>query len=232
MSVQTGFEDRRILMVEELVRAGIEDRRVLDAMRRVPRHEFVPQHLQPHAYEDRALPIDEGQSISQPLIVAMMTQALSLSPQDRVREIGTGSGYAAAVLGELVQEVFSVERLSHLADAATRCLKAIGCDNVHVSCADGTLGWPDHAPYDAIVVTAGAPSIPNSLREQLALGGRLVIPVASDSMLQTLLCVRREGESVFADEKLDYVRFVPLIGAEGWQPPTVDNSSPSTQRPR
>lgn len=210
-------EEARALMIrDDLIGRGIKDAAVLQAMRDVPREAFVAPELAAHAYEDHPLPIDEGQTISQPYIVAYMTEALELIPTDRVLEIGTGSGYAAAVLSRIVTTVYSVERLAILATDARQRLTELGYKNIVVHEGDGTCGWPEHAPYDAIVVTAGAPKLPEPLLTQLAIGGRLVIPVGPTSFLQTLVRVRRLGENDYRSEELCGVRFVPLIGAAGW----------------
>ncbi len=201
---------------EHLLGRGIRDQAVIRAMREVPREAFIDETLLEYAYEDHPLSIAEGQTISQPYIVAYMTEALELSATDRVLEIGTGSGYAAAVLSRIVTTVYTVERLGSLASSARQRLDLLGYTNIVVHEGDGTLGWPEHAPYDAIVVTAGAPQIPKSLREQLAIGGRLVIPVGASSYLQMLVRVRRIAEHDYRTEELCGVRFVPLIGAEGW----------------
>jgi protein-L-isoaspartate(D-aspartate) O-methyltransferase len=214
---KTSREEARALMIrEDLIGRGIKDAAVLRAMREVAREAFVAPELAAHAYDDRPLPIEEEQTISQPYIVAYMTEALELTPSDRVLEIGTGSGYAAAVLGRIVTTVYSVERLAGLANSARERLAALGYNNIVVHEGDGTLGWPEHAPYDAIVVTAGAPKLPEPLLAQLALGGRLVIPVGPTSFLQMLVRVRRLGEDDYRSEELCGVRFVPLIGAAGW----------------
>lgn len=210
-------EEARALMIrDDLIGRGIADAAVLQAMREVPREAFVAPELAAHAYEDHPLPIAAGQTISQPYIVAYMTEALELTSSDRVLEIGTGSGYAAAVLSRIVTTVYSVERLAILATNARQRLTELGYDNIVVHEGDGTCGWPEHAPYDAIVVTAGAPKLPEPLLEQLAIGGRLVIPVGPTSYLQTLVRVRRLGENDYRSEELCGVRFVPLIGAAGW----------------
>lgn len=195
---------------------GIRDPAVISAMREVPREEFIAEELVEFAYGDHPLNIGEGQTISQPFIVAYMTEALELSATDRVLEIGTGCGYAAAVLSRIVARVYTVERLAGLANSARQRLASLGYTNIVVHEGDGTLGWPDHAPYDAIIVTAGAPHVPNTLREQLARGGRLVIPVGASSDFQMLIRVRRMNEHDYHSEDLCGVRFVPLIGAEGW----------------
>jgi len=210
-------EHQAIAMVRtQLVGRGIEDPRVLDAMARVPRHLFVPQELRAHAYQDRALPIAEQQTISQPFIVALMAQALQLDGDERVLEIGTGSGYAAAVLSLLSAEVYTVERWPSLADAAERRLHDLGYTNVHVYVGDGTSGLREHAPFDGMIVSAAAPWAPKPLREQLADGGRLVIPVGGRDE-QLLLRLTRHGDEIRA-ERLSSVRFVPLIGAHAWEP--------------
>jgi protein-L-isoaspartate(D-aspartate) O-methyltransferase len=209
----------RTEMVERHLRArGIADERVLDAMGRVPREAFLPPELADLAYEDQPLPIAAGQTISQPYIVALMTEALRLGAGDAVLEIGTGSGYAAAVLGEIAARVDTIERHPELADAARRALASLGYHNVEVRCADGTLGWPEHAPYQAIAVTAGGPDLPRALLEQLAIGGRLVMPVGSPR-LQELVRVTRITDDQFRREDLGQVMFVPLVGAQGWAEP-------------
>jgi protein-L-isoaspartate(D-aspartate) O-methyltransferase len=212
-----GFEAERRRMVEEqLAGRGIRDPLVLAAMGKVPREKFVPAGQAAFAYEDGPLPIGEGQTISQPYVVAVMTEALRLARTDRVLEIGTGSGYAAAVLAEIAAEVYTVERIAALADRARGHLAALGYANVHVFTGDGTLGWPEHAPYDAIVATAGGPRMPPALLEQLAIGGRLVIPIGPFPYEQCLIRVVRAAADDYRHEELDPVAFVPLIGAQGW----------------
>jgi protein-L-isoaspartate(D-aspartate) O-methyltransferase len=204
-------------MVQNQIEArGVSDERVLDAMRAVPREKFVPREARDRAYTDGPLPIGTGQTISQPYIVALMAEALELEPDDRVLEIGTGSGYAAAVLGELADEVFTVERHPDLAERAKAVLDELGYDNVHVKHGDGTVGWDDEAPFDAIVSAAAGPSVPESLKEQLAEQGRLVMPVGDKLMHQSLMRVRRRPDGSYASEDLGAVRFVPLIGEEGF----------------
>ena len=202
-------------MVAEQIRArGVADPRVLAALRRVPRHRFIPEHLWSQAYADYPLPIGEDQTISQPYIVALMTEILELKETDRVLEVGTGSGYQAAVLAELAATVFSIDRKGGLADQARSILDSLGYRNIRIRVGDGTLGWPEEAPFDGIIVTAGAPQVPRPLVEQLAVGGRLVIPVG-DRFTQTLTCVRQTGEGL----KCEYYggcRFVRLIGKYGW----------------
>jgi protein-L-isoaspartate(D-aspartate) O-methyltransferase len=212
------FSTLRKMMVErQLVPMGIFDKAVLAAMGEVPREEFVPPELRSLAYEDGPLPIGQGQTISQPFIVAYMAQALELTHSETVLEIGTGSGYAAAVVSRIAAEIHSTERLATLAEAARLRLKGLGYVNIHVHVGDGSLGLPGHAPYDAIVVTAGAPWVPEALKQQLAPGGRLVIPVGNHIDLQELVRVRRVGEKEYTSERLIGVRFVPLIGTDGWQ---------------
>src|SRR5690606_26278258 len=213
--MRVDYASRRDRMVRlQLARRGIRDPKVTRAMTRVPREKFVPEELAEFAYDDTPLPLPENQTISQPYVVALMTEALELDDDDRVLEIGTGSGYSAAVLAEIAAEVFTIERHPSLADAARARLEALGYDNVHVRCGDGTLGWPEEAPFDAIVVTAGGPAVPRSLREQLAQGGRLVIPVGVERV-QRLLRIRRTDEDRYDEEDLGPVLFVPLIGEEG-----------------
>ena len=211
------FAVRRRLMVEtQLAARGIDDPVVLAAMGTVPREAFVPERLADAAYDDGPLPIGDGQTISQPYVVALMIQALEVGGDARALEIGTGSGYAAAVLSRVVRDVYTVERLPTLAETAGRRLRDLGYDNVHVRVGDGTLGWPEHAPYDAVVVTAGAPDVPTPLLAQLRVGGRLVIPVGPSPRFQTLLRItRREGGDA-RREDLGAVAFVPLIGVVGW----------------
>jgi protein-L-isoaspartate(D-aspartate) O-methyltransferase len=213
------FDTQREKLVENELRIlGIRDEAVLKAMREVPREAFVSQEMREFAYRNSPLPIGSGQTISQPLIVAHMAEALELAPDDRVLEIGTGSGYAAAILSRLAGEVFTIERHRELADTAAGRLKRLGYDNVHVFHGDGTLGWPAAAPYDSIIVAAGGPRIPPALLDQLRIGGRLVIPVGEDQDSQQLVRVIRRGEDSFEHEELGAVRFVPLIGEAGWQP--------------
>jgi len=207
-------------MVEkQIAERGVKIQAVLDAMRAVPREMFVPEAAVESAYEDTPLGIEEGQTISQPYVVALMAAALELSPRDRVLEIGAGSGYAAAVLSCMAAEVYAIERHAVLAELARRRMKDLGYDNVHIFQGDGTLGCPEHAPYDAIVVSAGGPSVPDALRAQLVIGGRLVIPVGATPPEQELVRVRRTGENEYEQEDLGGVRFVPLIGLHDWGVP-------------
>jgi len=211
------YAERREQMVARQIQGrGITDPAVLAAMRTVPRESFVlPSHLR-HAYDDSPLPIPAGQTISQPYIVGYMIAALALRPGDRVLEVGAGSGYAAAVLSRIVREVYTVERHRKLADYARERLARLGYDNVWVRHGDGTQGWPEHAPYDGIIVAAGGPSVPESLVAQLAVSGRLVMPVGQSRHQQTLIRVTRPDEATRTDERLVPVAFVPLIGDEGW----------------
>lgn len=210
--------ERQKMIVEQLEQRNIRDQRVLHAMVVVPRHVFVPEELHEHAYADNALPIAEQQTISQPFIVALTAAALDLKGSERVLEIGTGSGYAAGVLGQLAAEVWSVERFRSLAESAARRLHELGYTNVHVGLGDGSQGWPEHAPYDAIAVAAAGPRIPQSLLNQLAPHGRLVMPVGSRDE-QHMRRVVRTAQG-FHEELLGPVRFVPLVGREGWDKDT------------
>jgi protein-L-isoaspartate(D-aspartate) O-methyltransferase len=212
------FDNRRRDMVQrQIAGRGVRDRRVLDALLAVPREVFVPERLHEFAYDDTALPIEEEQTISQPYIVALMAEALEIGPDDRVLEVGAGSGYAAAVLSRIAREVYAIERHAALAELARERMRRLGYTNVHIIHGDGTLGWPEHAPYDAIAVAAGGPDVPPALRSQLATGGRLVIPIGTDPRLQELVRVRRTGPDEFKRESLGAVRFVPLVGAQGWR---------------
>ena len=209
------FAIRRRQMVErQLVPRGLTDERVLAAMGRVPRHLFVEEALQAKAYSDNALPIGLKQSISQPYIVALMIELLRVGPQDRVLEIGTGSGYQTAVLAALAGTVYSIERLRSLAVLAKSRLEDLGVDGVHLRVGDGTAGWPEEAPFDRIIVAAGAPSLPAPLLAQLEAGGRLVIPVG-DAKRQTIR-VAIKGPVGFRTEQYDQCAFVKLIGDAGW----------------
>ncbi len=210
------MRDRRKQLVAEQVARGIRDVLVLAAIGEVARELFVPKRLRGHAYDDSPLPIGSGQTISQPYIVALMIEALALRGGEKVLEIGSGSGYAAAVLARIAREVFTVERIGKLAKTAAARLTAANFVNVHVRSADGTLGWEEEAPFDAILVSAGAPDVPKSLKRQLAVGGRMVIPVGSNQRAQELVRVTRTAEVRFKQEAIADVRFVPLIGQEGW----------------
>jgi len=205
---------RRRMVVDQLIARGVRDPEVLRAMGRIPRHLFVDEALRGRAYGDCALPIGHDQTISQPLMVATMTQALRLEGAEKVLEIGTGSGYQTAVLAQIAERVFSIERIAPMYRRALALLDRLGCHNVMLRHGDGTLGWRDHAPYDAIVVTAGAPHVPQELRDQLAPGGRLVIPVGERHQQSLLRITRGEGNDV--SESLGGCVFVCLIGSDGW----------------
>lgn len=220
---QPTLQEQRDRMVRaQLIDRGITDPRVLDAMAIVPRERFIDPSLAPHAYEDRALPIAEHQTISQPYIVALMAQALCLGPEDRVLEIGAGSGYAAAVMSLIAAEVIAIERHATLAESARARLADLGFDRVRILIADGTLGAPDLAPFDAISVAAGGPRISEPLFRQLAIGGRLVMPVGASRDEQHLVRIMRTGEDAFARDSLGLVQFVPLVGREGWSDTAPD----------
>jgi len=205
---------RRRMVEEQIMRRGVRDQRLLKAMNEVPRHLFVDEAFWSQAYNDHPLAIGEGQTISQPFMVALMTDALGLTGTEKVLEIGTGCGYQTAILARLADWVYSVERLAGLSRRAQGNLEKVGVFNVNLVVGDGTKGWPAEAPYDAIIVTAGAPATPRPLREQLAQGGRLVIPVG-DRRVQTLWRITRKGEE-FVQEDLGGCRFVDLIGEHGW----------------
>lgn len=200
---------RELMVRQQIAARGVRNQLVLDAMRRVPRHRFVPLPMQPFAYLDTPLPIGHEQTISQPYIVGFMTEALALKPGDRVLEIGTGSGYQAAVLSLLVREVYSIEIVEPLATQAAERLRRLGYANVKVRAGDGYRGWPDASPFDAIIVTASPDHIPQPLLDQLAVGGRLVLPVGKDFQMLTRIRRTRTG---FKTEKLLPVRFVPMTG--------------------
>ncbi len=205
-------QHRERMVAEQIFARGVHDKRVLDAMSKVNRKAFVPENVRNLAYEDRPLPIAAGQTISQPYIVAYMIEALVLKGGEKVLEIGAGSGYAAAVLAEIAGEVYTIERIDQLAEKAASSLIGEGYKNVHVLHADGTIGWRDESPFDAILVSAGAPEIPLALKQQLAIGGRMIIPVGADPKVQELIRITRVDEDVYDREDLADVRFVPLIG--------------------
>lgn len=212
---QASFRRQRLLMVERQIAArGVQDERVLAAMKQVPRDEFVPVESRGDAYLDCPLPIGYGQTISQPYTVAMMCEALQLAGTEKVLEIGTGSGYAASVLSLLAREVHTVECIPELAAEARERIRRLGYSNVQVYVADGTLGLPELAPFDGIVVTAGGPSLPQAYREQLAEGGRIVMPIGDRAEQQMLRYTRRHGQ--LSHENLGMFCFVPLVGAAGW----------------
>jgi len=209
------FDEMRKKMVkEQLVSRGISDRRTLDAFLKVARHIFVPPNLSASAYADNPLPIGFGQTISQPYMAALMTECLRLKGGEKVLEIGTGSGYQAAILAEIVSMVYSVERCEELAERSGNALNDLGYKNIEIETGDGTLGWEENAPYDAIIVTAGAPDIPKSLIRQLAEGGRLVIPVGDTHSQVLRVCVKDKYGA--ASDAVCGCTFVPLIGKEGW----------------
>ena len=213
----TNLTELRSEMVAHQLRArGIRDERVLAAMGEVPREKFVPARHHDLAYEDAPLPIEEGQTISQPYIVALMLEAAEIAPTARVLEVGAGSGYATAVIARLAKEAFGIEWHDALARLASSRLENLEVSNAHVMQGDGTLGWPDRAPFDAIVVSAGGPDVPKALLEQLAIGGRLVIPVGSELRSQELLAITRTAEHAYDRRSLGTVQFVPLVGAQGW----------------
>ena len=222
-------QNRERMVQEQILARGVRDKRVLNAMRKVRREAFVPENVKDLAYEDRPLPIAAGQTISQPYIVAYMIEALVLEDGDKVLEIGAGSGYAAAVLAEIAGEVFAIERIGQLAEIAVSNLSKEGYENVHVLHADGTIGWIEKAPFDAILVSAGGPEIPSALKKQLAIGGRMVIPVGKDSRAQELIRITRVGDNEYDYEELADVRFVPLIGEEGWE---LEEPESGVTRPR
>jgi protein-L-isoaspartate(D-aspartate) O-methyltransferase len=228
--------DLRKRMVDDQIAArGIADPAVLAAMREVPRDAFVPDAYRIDAYEDSPLPIGAGQTISQPYIVALMLEAARLRPTDRVLEVGSGSGYATAVASRIVARVYAIERVASLCERARGQLEALGYgDKIELRCGDGSIGWPEVAPFDAIIVSAGAPALPDALRRQLVDGGRMVLPIGDDPHGQDLVRVTRRTESRFEQETLCAVRFVPLIGAEAW-PDAGDRESalpqPGTEAP-
>jgi len=203
------------MVQEQILARGVRDARVIEALRKVPRHLFVDMGLVSRAYDDCALPIGEKQTLSQPYMAARMTEALELAGEEKALEIGTGSGYQTALLAELCFNVFSVEKLRSLSRQARALLDRLEYHNVALHVGDGSIGWSDHAPYDAIIVTAGAPNVPKPLLEQLAIGGRMVIPVG-DAKNQTLLRISRDAAG-FHQEELEGCRFVKLVGKYGWR---------------
>ncbi|MFH1684184.1 MAG: protein-L-isoaspartate(D-aspartate) O-methyltransferase [Candidatus Margulisiibacteriota bacterium] len=210
------FEQLRKAMVEtQLIPRGISDKRVLDAFRKVPRHEFIPENIRSSAYDDRALPIGENQTMSQPYMVAVMTEKLQLTGDETVLEVGTGSGYQAAILAELCKKVYTIERFADLSQQAKEAVQKVGCTNVEFIVGDGTEGYAKAAPYDAIIVTAGCPGLPKPLTEQLKDGGRLVVPVG-DAFQQILTTVTKQGDKLSVEESVPCV-FVPLLGKYGWK---------------
>ncbi len=209
------FEKEREALVETLIQKGIKDREVLKAVLSVERHLFVPGAIASHAYKDTAMPIGYGQTISQPYTVAFMTQALNLKPGSKILEIGTGSGYQAAILVKMGMKVYTIERNDKIYATTLKLFENMGL-RVAARCSDGTIGWDEFAPYDGIIVTAGGPTIPNNLKKQLAINGRMVIPVG-DKSGQTLYILTKIAENDFQIEEEPNFAFVPLIGREGWK---------------
>lgn len=207
---------RQRMVEQQLAARGIRDRRVLDAMRQVPRELFIATELAAFAYQDSPVAIGERQTISQPYVVALMLEAAAITAQDKVLEIGAGSGYVAALIGHMARRVFAIERHATLAAQAARRLRQLGYDDAQILCADGTEGLASAAPFDVIIVSAGSSTIPEPLKQQLAIGGRLLIPVACDGYGQMLTKLTRQGEDAFESERLVPVSFVPLIGRHGW----------------
>lgn len=221
MMTKEDLNARRDAMVNQLLRENsIRSPAVLDAMKRVSREAFISEDLHEFAYNDNALPIAAGQTISQPTIVAMMTEALALKGGEKVLDVGTGSGYAAAVLACIADRVYSIERIALLAVQAQKALQAEGFTNVELRVGDGSLGWPEAAPFDGIIVAAGAPEIPEALKQQLTIGGHLVLPVGAEQSIQQLLRITRLSENEYKTEDLGAVRFVPLIGEVGFNSET------------
>jgi protein-L-isoaspartate(D-aspartate) O-methyltransferase len=208
---------RRRMVEEQIIGRGIKDRRVISVMELVPRHIFVPETLHGQAYGDSALPIGEGQTISQPFIVAFMSEALELKGEERILEIGTGSGYQTVILAQLAARIYSVERIRSLLERARKNFDQVQCRNIMTRLFDGSYGWKEEGPFDAILVTAGAPSLPPPLLEQLKIGGTLVIPIG-DKQSQRLLRVRRNKRGL-SEEDLSECNFVPLFGEHGWEKP-------------
>ena len=209
------YETERKELVEILRSKGISNQRVLDAFLKVERHLFVPDIMKQHAYKDVALPIGLGQTISQPYTVAFMTQEINPQPKQKILEIGTGSGYQAAILYEMGARVFSIERHNDLYNSAMKMFDKLNL-KIAARCSDGTIGWEEFSPYDGIIVTAGGPTVPINLKKQLAVGGRLVIPVG-DKQVQTLQIITKISEDEFKTQEVPYFAFVPLIGKEGWK---------------
>jgi len=209
---------RNQMVTVQIANRGVRDPQVLRAMQRVPREAFVDSGFEEFAYEDAPLPIGEGQTISQPYIVALMIEAAELKPSDRVLEVGTGSGYAAAVISQIAREVYTIERHESLGALAQKRFEKLGYDNIRVRLGDGSQGWPEAAPFDAILVAASGPEVPAALKEQLTIGGRLVIPVGEHRWGQTMRKLRRIGPTGYEDENLGAVRFVPLVGGCGGEP--------------
>lgn len=217
MVANNDYIQQRIELVEKHLKPkGIKDKKVLEAMLTVPRHIFVPEEYRDYAYDDSPLPIGKNQTISQPFIVALMIQELNLEGKEKVLEIGTGSGYAAAVISRIVEQVFTIERHKGLAIQAKECFTELGYYNIKIKIGDGTQGLVKKAPFEAILVSAAAPVIPETLSSQLAPGGIMMIPIGEKKGIQKLVRLTKEGEKDLEIEELDYVRFVPLIGEHGW----------------
>lgn len=216
--MEVDFEKLRSQMVEEqLIKRGIENEAVIEAFKKVEREKFMLEKNKKFAYEDGAQSIEAGQTISQPYIVAVMLEALKLEANDRALEIGTGSGYAAALLAEIIKEVYTIERIEELAVKAKNVLSELNYQNVKVKTGDGSLGWKENEPYDAILVSAAAPYVPEKLLEQLNSGGRIVIPVGRRGGIQQLKLITKKFSGRFKEESLEYVRFVPLLGEDSWR---------------
>jgi protein-L-isoaspartate(D-aspartate) O-methyltransferase len=214
--VKMNYKEKRENMVKkQLVERGINDERLLEAIRKIPRHLFVSEEFRALSYSDRPLPINEEQTISQPYIVALMTQCLEIKKEDKILEIGTGSGYQTAILAELGKEVYTVERINSLYQKASSLLKDLGYENIHFKLGNGSLGWQEFAPYDGIIVTAGAPEVPESLLDQLEEGGRLVIPVGGKYSQDLLKITKNKGK--INKESVCGCIFVPLLGEHGWK---------------
>lgn len=205
------------MVEEQLIKRGIDDDLVLEAFKKIKREKFIPENNKKYAYADGAQLIAAGQTISQPYIVAVMLEALEVKKTDRVLEIGTGSGYAAALLAEIAAEVYTVERIEELAVQAEELLKELGYQNIRVKFGDGSLGWEKFAPYDSILVSAAAPYVPQNLIEQLSTGGKIVIPVGKRNEVQRLKVLTKKFNGKVKEKELEYVRFVPLIGEDSWK---------------
>lgn len=210
------YSKRQQMVDTQLIPRGIHDIRVLNAMRKIPRHLFLDEALWPQAYEDHPLPIGEKQTISQPYIVALMTEALQLKGKEKILEIGTGSGYQTAILAELAEQVYTIERIPVIAKRARKTFDELKYTNIVITISDGTRGWQEHAPYDGIIVTAAAPRTPNPLFEQLEIGCKLVIPIG-DEHFQDLMLYTKEGEDTHKEENYGGCRFVKLIGEHSWK---------------
>ena len=217
--------DRERMVEFQIAGRGIKDPHVLAAFRTVPREMFVPEGMQDLAYEDGPLPIGEGQTTSQPYVVALMIEAAGIRPGDRVLEIGAGSGYASAVMSRIAAEVYAIERLPSLSEQAQQRFDRLHYDNIHLRTGDGTKGWPEAAPFNAILVAASGPEVPSALKEQLAIGGRLIMPVSMRLWRQSLRKITRISETKYEDENLGAVAFVPLIGEHGWKASIPDGTN-------